>query len=303
MKFTRATSLREAFAVLAETGPDVTLLAGGTDVVAQLHAGTLRPDHLVHVGSIAELAATDETDTGVVRLGASTTLRQLAVDESLARRLPALSAAASTVGGWQTQSVGTIGGNICNASPAADAPPALLVADAVVCLGSERGERRVTLDQFVLGRREIAREPDELVLGVDVDTLPPGAREVYLKVGPRRAMEVALVGLAMRLSVVDGLIDQIAIAATAVGPRPFRATDAEEALTGAEISRDRSGAQVVDPKRVRAAGVALTAAASPIDDVRATAAYRSAVLSGLLARAVAQCVAADHAQELRRELR
>lgn len=292
MKFTQVNTLEDAYGTLAEHGPDTTLLAGGTDVMVQYQAGLTQPKHLVHLHAVDELLTLDAPGGAGVDIGALTTHHRIATDPTCRTRLPALATASSTVGGWQTQTAGTIGGNLCNASPAADTPPALLVADAVVHVGSVRGTRSVPLGEFIRGRRDLDLAPDELVIGVTAEPIPTSAREAYLKVGVRSAMEVALVGLAMRLTVIDDVVTAAAIAATAVGPRPFRATAAEAALVGADVHHSAGVLQLADAERLRAAGDALADAASPIDDARATASYRRAVLPRLLGRVVQQCLAA-----------
>jgi carbon-monoxide dehydrogenase medium subunit len=176
--------------------------------------------------------------------------------------------------------VGTLGGNVCNASPAADTLPPLLVADAEVELASKHRTRAMALDDFVLGRRLVSREPDELLTAIRLPIAGQHTGEVYLKVAPRRAMEVALVGLAVRLSFdPSGAVTDARIAACAVGPRPMRARAAEQQLIGGTL----------DERTIRAAGELLAQQASPIDDARATARYRRQVLPGLLARAIAIC--------------
>ena len=187
---------------------------------------------------------------------------------------------AATVGGLQTQAVGTIGGNVCNASPAADTLPALLVHDARLTLRSSTGSRTVALADFLVGRRATTRRPDELLTEITLTT--PGERsgDVYLKVGRRSAMEVAIVGLAMRLAFdPDGTVTEARIAVASVGPRPMRSTDAEAALVGGPLG----------PDPIRAAAEALLRDIAPIDDVRGSAEYRRRVIPGLLDRAAERC--------------
>lgn len=279
LEFRSVSSLGEALGLLSEWGLDAQPLAGGTDVMVQYLRGELRPKLLVHIERLPELAGV-ETEDGKVKLGALITHRRLARDTRLSRLLPALAQASRTVGGWQIQEVGTIVGNVCNASPAADTVPPLLTAGAVVHLASRAGARSLPLSAFILDRRKTARRPDELVTGVTVEPLPEHSAETYLKVGPRSGMEVALVGLAVRLTFgPDGTVSDARIAVCSVAPVPFRAAEAETVLRGSRL----------EPDAVAEAGEALRRAARPIDDARATAAYRRKVLGPLLARAVDQC--------------
>ncbi len=279
MQFCRAGSIDEAVAELEHWGDDCRVLAGGTDLMLQFRRGEVAPGALVHIGRVEALRGL--STNGVTRLGALATHSELGSSTDLCERHPALVQSARTVGGWQTQAVGTLGGNICNGSPAADTIAPLLVAGAQVELRSARGDRRVDLEDFLVGRRTTVRAPDELLVAIEADPLPSDGGEVYLKVGRRGAMDVAIVGLAVRLRVAeDGVVSSARVALCSAGPVPFRATGAESMLVGS-----RAEVEAVD-----AAGVALVDAASPIDDGRATARYRSRVLSGLLARAVSACI-------------
>lgn len=278
MQFRRARTLDEALDLLAELGDEAQILAGGTDVMIQYLDGQITPGALVHIEGIEQLAAASVNHR--TTLGPLTTHRTLATDETFVTAHPALAASAGMVGGWQTQAVGTIGGNICNASPAADTVPPLLVADAQLTLASRRGQRRVPLTDFFVDRRQTVLEPDELLTAIELDPLPRGAGEVYLKLGRRGAMEVALVGLAVRLGFAsDGAVDSAGIAVCSIAPTPRRVPDAEAALIGSRL----------EPAALDAAGEALRAAASPIDDARASASYRLRTLRGLLERASARC--------------
>ena len=278
MQFRRASTVGEALSLLAELGNDARLLAGGTDVVVQYLRGEIAPGTLVHIEGIDELKSVSFNHRTSV--GPLATHRTLGTDPRIGASYPALASAARAVGGWQTQVVGTVGGNICNASPAADSAPALLVADAHVTMTSRRGERRVGMRDFFLDRRKTVLEPDEMVTDIDLEPLPPDAGEVYVKLARRGAMEVALVGLAARLGFTgDGTVASARIALCSVAPTPRRISGAETPLIGSRLETDA----------LDAAGEALRSATSPIDDSRASAAYRTRTLRGLLARAATLC--------------
>lgn len=276
--FIDALDLPTALEALATGGPDLKVLAGGTDLMVQYLRGDIRPAGLLHVRRIPELRhrSLDER----TMLGAVITHRELLAAEELRRRHPALAEAAATVGGRQTQNVGTIAGNVVNASPAADLIPVLLVSDAQVNTRSLMASRDIAVADFVLGRRSTSLSPDELVMGLSLEPLPPLAGETYLKVGRRAAMEVALVGIAARLTFDDlGAVVDARIAAGSVAPMAFRAERAERRLIGSSLDTDT----------LAEAGDLLRAAAQPVDDARGTAAYRRQVLPGLLAQALAIC--------------
>ncbi|MBT4490556.1 MAG: xanthine dehydrogenase family protein subunit M [Rhodospirillaceae bacterium] len=278
MRFYRAHSIDEALELLSEWGEDGCLLAGGTDLMAQYGRGEIAPGALIHIEGIEQLSIISSGTR--TQIGALTSHRELAADAEIAAGHPALASAAGLVGGWQTQAAGSLGGNICNASPAADLAPPLLVADAHVTLTSKSGERRLALNEFFMDRRATARRPDELLTVIGLEPLPPGSAECYLKLGRRGAMDVAIVGLAVRLSLAgDGAIKAARVAVCSVAATPRRVPEVEAALTGTRI----------EPDALAEAGRALAEAASPIDDARGTASYRRRVLPGLLERAVMQC--------------
>jgi carbon-monoxide dehydrogenase medium subunit len=278
LQFHSAHSLEEALDLLSEWQEQGCLLAGGTDVMVKYNSGALAPQALIHIEGIEPL--TSISNNGRTTIGALTTHHRLANDADILSRHPGVAAAARLVGGWQTQAVGTVGGNICNASPAADLVPPLLVADGHITLASKSGQRRVPLAEFFVDRGVTMRRPDELLTEIDLEPLPPNASESYLKLGRRGAMDVAIVGLAVRLTLQDDdTVANVRIAVCSVASTPKRIPEAENVLMNERLEDDT----------VTTAGQALCAAVSPIDDARGTASYRRRVLPGLLAQALAQC--------------
>ena len=253
-------TLAEALRLMAER-PDAVPVQGGTDVMVGVNFDRLRPSALLNLNEVAELRGWSQGD-GEVRLGAGLTFAEV-LEPALLALLPALAEAARTVGGPQIRNRGTIGGNLGTASPAGDALPPLLVADAEVELASVRGERRVPLEEFVVGPKRNVLVDDELIVGIVVDVA--AGRETFLKVGPRNAMVIAVVSLALR---VDG---ELRAAFGSAGP--------VAKLVRAPIDELGSFAERV------------VAAASPIDDVRGTAAYRRQALRVLTERALERCLA------------
>lgn len=277
MELSAVESVDEALEVLSHRGDGCQVLAGGTDVMMQLARGEIAPAVLLHVEGVAELRIV--AANGATRIGSLVTHRELARGR-LGAGYQAVAESAGTVGGLQTQVVGTIGGNVCNASPAADTLPALLVHDAELLLRSSAASRTVALQEFIVGRRATTRAPDELLTAITLAAPAARSGDVYLKVGRRSAMEVAIVGLAMRLTFdTAGVVGDARVAVASVGPRPIRSAAAEAALVG--------GAG--DPESIRVAAEALLRDIDPIDDVRGTAAYRRRVIPGLLGRAAEIC--------------
>ena len=273
--FVDAFQLGEALVHLKQHGDDFTVLAGGTDVMVQYLRGDIRPTALLHVRRLAELRA--RVLGSRTELGPLTTHWQLRTDPQIRRRHPALAEAAATVGGRQTQNVGTLGGNVVNASPAADLTPVLLISDATVELASVAGRRRLAIDDFVLGRRQTARRPDELVVSIGLEPLPPSSAETYVKLGRRHAMEVSIAGTAVRLTLdTDSIVKDVRIALGSVAPKPFRCQEAENHLRGSRL----------DASVIGEAAQLIMRSAEPIDDARATAGYRKQVLPALFVKAL-----------------
>jgi xanthine dehydrogenase small subunit len=259
---TSARNLAEAFELLAARPPGLRVLAGGTDWMAALNArvGVERIGHVLDIWKVPELRGLSLAG-GVLRIGALTTYAELMRSPLVLENLPALSAVSREVGAVAIQNRGTLGGNICNASPAGDTLPLLLAAEARLVVGGPRGERTLGIDEFFLAYRKTALGADELLLRVELPILP-GARLRYRKVGTRKAQSVSRVLVAVRKG--GG---PLRIAAGCVGPIPLRCKHAEAA---AEQGLD-----------VRAA---LEKDIAPIDDIRATAVYRGRVTANVLIR-------------------
>jgi CO/xanthine dehydrogenase FAD-binding subunit len=252
-------TLAEALRLKAER-PEALVIQGGTDVMVDLNFDRARPQALINLNEVRELRGWSRTN-GTLWLGAGLTYAE-AMEPPLAESLPALAEAARTVGGPQIRNRGTIGGNLGTASPAGDSLPPLLVCGAEVKLASVRGERTVPLSGFLVGPKRNVLAADELILGVSVEATE--SRQTFMKVGPRNAMVIAVVSLAVR---VDG---ELRAAFGSAGPVPL--------LVRADIADADSFPQHV------------AEAASPIDDVRGTAAYRRYALRILTRRALDRCL-------------
>ena len=244
-------TLDEALRLKAER-LDAVPIQGGTDVMVELNFDRARPPALLNLNEVAELRGWSREE-GRIRLGAG-----LTYTEAMQTPLPALAEASRTVGGPQIRNRGTIGGNLGTSSPAGDALPPLLVANAEVRVASVRGERTLPLEEFVTGVKRNALAEDELILDVTVDGDP--GRQTFLKVGPRNAMVISVVSLALR---VDG---ELCASFGSAGPVPG-------------VVRASLG-------DVQSFPDAVATAASPIDDVRGTAAYRRHGCQVLARRAI-----------------
>jgi len=266
-------TLSEAVSMLAAGPGTWRPFAGGTDLMVQLESGALPEGRYLGLWKIGELRGIHEMgDT--VEIGALTTYSEILASDLLGREYALLGHAARETGGVATQNRGTIGGNIANASPAADTPPALLVYDAELELISVRGTRRVPYDVFHLGYKKMDLAPDELIAGVRLPKRALGWREHYRKVGTRKAQAISKVCLAgaLRLDGSGGSAVDVRIALGSVAPTVVRARSAEGAIRG----------QRLDPVVVEAAVHALAQDIAPIDDIRSTARYRLSVAQRLL---------------------
>jgi CO/xanthine dehydrogenase FAD-binding subunit len=253
-------SLDEALRIKAQR-PEAVPIQGGTDVMVDLNFDRARPAALLNLNEVQELQGWSRQN-GDLWLGAGLTYSG-AMASPLAQSLPALAEASRTVGGPQIRNRGTIGGNLGTASPAGDALPPLLVCDAIVQLASVRGERGVPLHEFLVGPKRTVLAEDELIVGVLLNARE--SRQTFMKVGPRNAMVIAVVSLALRAD------DELRAAFGSAGPVPI--------LVSAPLDEAASF-----PDRV-------AEAATPIDDVRGTAAYRSHALRILTKRALERCLA------------
>jgi CO/xanthine dehydrogenase FAD-binding subunit len=272
VEFLQPSSWDEALAAKAAV-PAAIPIAGGTDVMVDLNFDRHRPEALLDLGRVAELADWGAED-GRVRLGATVSYTRV-IDE-LGTRLPGLALASRTVGSPQIRNRGTVGGNLGSASPAGDAHPPLLASGASVEVASVRGVRRVPVAEFFTGPKRSVLAPDELIAAVLVD--PADGPQQFAKVGTRNAMVIAVCSFALALEPSRGR------AGTGIGsaaPTPVRAPEAEE-LLAAELPWE-SRAALPDPL-ARRFGELVAAAASPIDDVRGTAAYRRHALAVLARR-------------------
>ena len=257
--------------------PELWPICGGTDLMVEINFDRARPAGLLDLSGIAELATWDYVEGGdVVRLGAGVPYTQIISE--LSADLPALAIASRTVGSPQIRNKGTVGGNLATASPAGDAHPPLLAARATVEAESVRGTRLIPIDDFFTGPKRSALEPDELIRAV----LIPAARgpRQFAKIGPRNAMVIATASFAVSL---DPVACRVGTGIGSAGPTPLRALEAEQVVE-ASLDDRWSSPESPDEKTIAEFGRLVAVAASPIDDVRGTAAYRRHALSVIASR-------------------
>jgi CO/xanthine dehydrogenase FAD-binding subunit len=275
-QFLEPRSVDEVSAILWEYGDEARIIAGGTNLIRQMRENKAFPRIVVGLKKLA--LAGIEFEGGKVVIGSLATLQQIASSAEVQKYVPLLAEAAGQVGAVQTRNLGTIGGNICNASPAADTAAALLALEAMVCVAGPQGAgRRLPVNQFFTGPGQTVLGRGEWVVGLEM--APMGALEggAYLKIGRRKGMDIATVGAAAFVSLdPSGVCRRARIALEAVAPTPLRAGRAEAMLQGGPLDR------VAIARASREA----MGESQPITDHRASAEYRRAMVEVLVRRAL-----------------
>jgi CO/xanthine dehydrogenase FAD-binding subunit len=261
-------TLHEALGLVADQRRPI---AGGTDLMVLFEAGKLPYRKLVSLWGLTELRGISTTDSHVL-LGALTTYTEIQQNETMRSEFPLLVRAAGWTGAVATQNRGTLAGNIANASPAADSPPALLVYDAEVELVSLRGSRWIPYAGFHTGYKTSVMAPDEIIAHIRLPRTTSGCVQYLRKVGTRRAQAISKVALAGLGRILDGTIERIRLAIASVAPVPLRCLETERLLTGRRLDR----ALMEEAKAKIAADIA------PISDIRSTEVYRRRVAVNLL---------------------
>ncbi len=261
--------------MLAERGAAVRPISGGTDVMVMIKDGVLKEKELLDLSRLEELRYIKE-DGELIRIGARTTYREVERSPVINAYAPILVEASKTIGSVQIQNLGTIAGNLGNASPAADSVPSLYVLEARVKLASVNSEREVGIGEFFLGPRKTVRRPDELITEVSFRKMEPGSHFFFKKLGLRSANAISIVSAAGILKLSNGKIDWLRLALGAVAPTVIRSPTAEERARGAELNEDS----------IRAIAEGASTDARPITDIRGTAEYRKKAVFGLVYEAL-----------------
>ncbi|EMG38004.1 aerobic-type carbon monoxide dehydrogenase, middle subunit CoxM/CutM-like protein [Desulfocurvibacter africanus PCS] len=270
------TSLGELWAIQGDE-PGCAVFAGGTDLLVRKRAGIAQGDPLVCLERIPELREIQESN-GLLRIGAGITHTACSASPLVIKHAPVLALALRRIGSPQVRNMGTMGGNICTASPAGDSLPSLHILKAEVVLRSRESERALPLADFIRGPGKTDLRPGEILTEVRIPSAVDFQVQHFEKVGQRNAQAIAVVSLAalVRLN-RRGIVEEVRLALGSVGPTVVRPREAEEALAGRRLSLTA----------LRQAAELVRSAVSPIDDIRATAAYRKEVAGNLLLRLAA----------------
>ena len=271
--FHRPTDLTEALGVLAQG--DVTVAAGCTDLYPATQAKALAGP-VLDITAINDLRGITQTDAGW-RIGATTSWSDLLTTD-LPPAFDGLKLAAQEVGSIQIQNAGTLAGNLCTASPAADGAPCLMALDAMIELQSAKGKRTLPLIEFLLGPRRTALRPDELLTAIHIPNASAQGRSTFLKLGARKYLIISIAMVSVRLEITGDIIDRAAISVGSCSPVAVRLSELETSLKGCSAT---DPAALITPNLI-------APALSPIDDIRADAAYRLTAATELTRRAISQ---------------
>lgn len=274
-KYIRVQSVDEALAAMQQAGDKPYLLAGGTDLLLKLDGISADTITIIDVSEVDQVSGITEAEDGL-RLGAAVKLADIVRSRYLTGALQVLADGASRVGSPQIRNLATLGGNLCNAAPSADTAAPLLVLNAAAEIGSPSGKRSLPISEFFTGPGETALRGDEMLTAVFIPVPPSGAVSTYIKLSPRKAMDLAVVSVSALIVRQNGKLEA-RIALGAVAPTPIRVHEAEKVLEDAAQIDDALIDQVC----------AITAQASrPISDVRASARYRNEMVEAVTARAL-----------------
>jgi len=284
MRYEAPESVEGAVALLAAATGEARVLAGGTDLLVQMRADVVDPELIVDIKKIAETRAITE-EKGGWRVGAAVTGAELKEHARLKRVWPGVVEAANLIGSTQVQGRATLGGNLCNGSPAADSVPALIAAAAVASLAGPQGRRDLPVEDVMLGPRKLALRKGEIVVSFLLPPRPKGSSDAYLRFIPRTEMDIAVVGAGVSLTLDGaGTIAAARVSLGAVAARVLLVPEAAQAIVGSRL----------DAAAQRRLETAARAACRPIDDKRGTTEFRIDVAAVLTRRAA--LIALDRAR-------
>lgn len=251
---------REICTCLTEFGEKAVLHAGGTDMLVRLRDGLIAPCHIIDLSKVDALKSIETLPNGKLRIGSMVTLSALSSHSAVKTQYQALDEASQSIGSLQIRNRGTLVGNICNASPAADTVPALLIFEATLNLRGPDAVRNIPIENFISGPGETGLAAGEFVESVELPQSADGCASAYLKIGRRKAVDCSIASVAVRL----GLDKSVYVALGAVAEKPIRAYGAEKFLSGRQW----------DQSLIDRAGTLVRSEVRPIDDIRASRAYR-----------------------------
>ena len=273
-------TIGEACNLLLELGKGAKVFAGATDIIPPMRDKAFTVDYLIDLKHIPGMKYIEYDETEGLKIGALTTLREIETSPLVKEKNPAVAHAAKVVASTQIRAKGTMAGNLCNASPSADTPPILLAQNAKVLVQGPNKDRYIMMDDFFVGFKKTALEPGEIVTGFVIPPLKEGESAAYIKHAVRKAMDLAIIGVAVKLTMDGDVCKDARIALGAVAPTTMRARNAEKALIGQKLTDD----VIVE------ASLAARDECSPISDIRASAEYRRDMIRVFTKRAIKQAL-------------
>lgn len=273
-------TIGEACNLLLELGKGAKVFAGATDIIPPMRDKAFTVDYLIDLKHIPGMKYIEYDETEGLKIGALTTLREIETSPLVKEKNPAVAHAAKVVASTQIRAKGTMAGNLCNASPSADTPPILLAQNAKVLVQGPNKDRYIMMDDFFVGFKKTALEPGEIVTGFVIPPLKEGESAAYIKHAVRKAMDLAIIGVAVKLTMDGDVCRDARIALGAVAPTTMRARNAEKALIGKKLTDD----VIVE------ASLAARDECSPISDIRASAEYRRDMIRVFTKRAIKQAL-------------
>ena len=278
-EYTRPNDLDEALGLLRSLRERAKVLAGGTDLVPLMRENLVTPSHVIDISNLRDLDFIREED-GVMRIGAATRMRTIEQSSIVQAKLPMLAETAQLVGEIGVRNIATIGGNLANASPAADSAPTLLTLDASVKLRNLKAERTIKLQEFFVHVKKTVLQPDELMTEVQIPLPSPRSGGAFIRLAKRGGNIISIVSAAAFLTLKGNVCSQARIAMGSVAPTPIRIPQAEKVLQGVEPTEER----------IRTAAEKAVESIKPISDVRASAEYRKETSKILVRRALEEAL-------------
>jgi CO/xanthine dehydrogenase FAD-binding subunit len=277
-EYVRPTSLDEALSVLAEKGRQASLLSGGTDLLVALREGRRSADVVIDMKDVPQTSALSYDKQRGLDIGASVPCYRIYGDDAIAAAYPGIIDAVHLIGGVQIQGRASVGGNVCNASPAADTIPALIAHSAVCSVAGPNGQREVAIEDFCIAPGRTVLEEGEMLVTIHMPAPPPGFGAAYLRFIPRNEMDIAVVGAGASVVLDEDrrTIESARVALGAVAPTPLFVKEAGIALSG----------QPANDESIERAALIAQEAAQPITDMRGTAEYRKHLSAVLTRRAL-----------------
>lgn len=277
-----AESLDDACKKAADLGPTAKIMAGATDLIIPMkdHAVKPEPEYLIDIKKVEGLDYLTYDEEEGLKVGALTTLRTLEFSPLVQEKYPAVAYAAKSIASTQIRTKGTMAGNICNASPSCDSGPIVVATDAKILVHGVNGDKVIKGTEFFKGVKKTVLEPGDIVTGIVFPPLSKNKKAAYIKHSVRKAMDLAIVGVAVVIEVEDGICKDAAIALGAVATTPIRAPKAEAVLIGKELTDEV----------IEEAAQAAMDSCTPISDIRASKEYRSAMVKVFTKRAIKQAL-------------